>query len=153
LRDWHAVGSDLGRAYFLSLLAVAYAKGGEPEDAMDTMTEAESYVEESGEAFWEAELHRLRGEFMLQSGVVALQVERRFRKARDLARRQGSLALELRASLSLAKLWYDGDRIAEAHALLTDVYSRYTEGFDTADVSEAQILIEELEDELAAGMT
>ena len=109
------------------------------------MAEALTCVEQTGERYAEAELHRLKGELLLKQPVPdARQAEACLQHALDVARRQQAKSLELRAALSLARLWQQRSKRAEAHALLAPVYGWFTEGFDTADLQEAKALLDEL---------
>jgi predicted ATPase len=93
----------------------------------------------------EAELYRLRGSFLLrQPGTAQAEVETCFQRALDVARRQEARSLELRAAMSLSRLWHQQGKRKEAHDLLAEVYAWFTEGFDTADLQEAKALLEEL---------
>jgi predicted ATPase len=91
-----------------------------------------------------AELLRLRGELLLGQGASPAEAENAFRKALDIAHRQGARSLELRAATSLARLWAEQGRRAEARDLLAGVYGWFTEGFDTADLRAARELLAEL---------
>jgi predicted ATPase len=114
-------------------------------DALDVLTEALSLVESTGERWFEAELHRVRGEAMQQlPDPERLGAEGCFRHAIALAQGQQAKLWELRAAMSLARLWRDQGRRAEAHDLLAPVYGWFTEGFDTADLKNAKALLEEL---------
>jgi len=111
-------------------------------------------VDNSGERFYEAELYRLKGELMLarskvqslKSQVTAPQGEAEacFLKAIEIARQQQAKSWELRAAISLARLWQSQAKSAEAHRMLSEVYNWFTEGFDTKDLQEAKTLLEEL---------
>jgi predicted ATPase len=102
-------------------------------------------VAQSAARWWEAELHRLRGELLLQHSVASPEeAETCFQQALDVARRQEAKSLELRAAMSLARLWHQQGKRAEAKALLAPIYGWFTEGFDTADLQEAKALMEEL---------
>ena len=95
--------------------------------------------------WWEAELYRLKGELLLQHAVAQPgEAEACFQQALAVARRQQAKSLELRAAMSLGRLWQQQGRRTEARALLAPVYGWFTEGFDTADLQDAQILLEEL---------
>ena len=99
------------------------------------------------EGWWEAEIHRLKGVFLLhQVGPDAQQAEGCLQQALALARRQQAKSLELRAAMSLSRLWQQQGKRQEAHDLLAEVYGWFTEGFDTADLQEAKALLHELED-------
>jgi predicted ATPase len=96
------------------------------------------------ERWWEAELHRLTGELLLRRAVPAEpQAEICLRQALAVARRQQAKSWELRVAMSLGRLWQRQGKRAAAHALLADVYGWFTEGFETADLQEARVLLEE----------
>ncbi len=107
-------------------------------------------MSQTEERFYEAELHRLKGELTLQSKVqsprskVEEEAEECFLKAINIARKQQAKSLELRAATSLARLWQQQDKRAEAHKLLSEIYNWFTEGFDTKDLQETKALLEEL---------
>jgi len=142
-----AMGSELHRPYFLSLLAEAYGKVEQPEEGLTVLVEALAIVDNTGERHWEAELHRRKGEFLLeQHGQKVGQAKECFWKALGIARRQQAKSLELRAAMSLSRLWQQEGKQEEAHQLLAEIYGWFTEGFDTADLKEAKALLEELLD-------
>ena len=94
---------------------------------------------------WEAELHRLRGELLLQQTVAqSEEAEPCFQQALAVAHRQQAKSLEVRAAVSLARLWQRQGKRREAHQLLAEVYGWFTEGFDTADLQEAKALLDAL---------
>jgi len=131
--------------FFLALLAEASLQTGQVDAALGAVTEALAGVRATGEHWWEAELVRLQGEgFQRQSVPDMLQAEACFSQALAIARQQEAKSLELRAAMSLSRLWQHQGKRAEAHALLAPVYDWFTEGFDTADLQEAQALLEEL---------
>jgi predicted ATPase len=141
-----ATGAKLGRSHFLALLAEAHGKAGQAEEGLSALTEALTLADESGERFYEAELYRLKGELVLQSGVWsrASEAETCFLKAIEMAQKQQAKSLELRAATSLAKWWQFQAKRQEAYDLLASVYEWFTEGFDTADLIEAKSLLDEL---------
>jgi predicted ATPase len=158
---FHAAGAELLRQYWLALLSEVYAKMGQPEQGRHALAEAWAITDKTGERCWEAELHRLGGELTLaQSRVQSLassvqnpqsafrnpqlEAETCFRKAIEIARKQQAKSLELRAAMSLARLWQRQGKKAEARKLLAEVYGWFTEGFDTKDLQEAKALLEEL---------
>ena len=142
---YRATGSELHRPYFLSLLAEAYEKVGQPEEGLSLLVEALAIVENTGERNWEAELHRRKGELLLiQQGQKVGEAEECFQKALDTARRQQAKSLELRVAMSLSRLRQQQGKQEEAHQLLSEIYGWFTEGFDTADLEEAKVLLEEL---------
>jgi len=142
---YRATGAEIDRLYFLSLLAEAYEKVGQPEEGLTVLAEALTTVDNTGERYWEAELHRLKGKLLLiLKGQKVEEVEECFRKALDTARRQQAKSLELRAAMSLGRLWQQQGKRDEARQMLAQIYGWFTEGFDTADLKEAKALLEEL---------
>ncbi len=145
LAAYRATGAELDRPYFLGLLADAYRKEGQPEEGLTVLVEALAKGETSGGPSWDAELHRLKGELLLmQGGQKAGEAEECFQKALDIARRQQAKSLELRAAMSLSRLWRQQGKQEEARQMLAEIYGWFTEGFDTADLQEAKVLLEEL---------
>lgn len=109
------------------------------------LTEALAFVHSTKERWYEAELHRLKGELLLQqSSDNATEAESCYHNALEVSRRQEAKSWELRAATSLAKLWQCQGKRQEAHDLLAPVYNWFTEGFDTADLKEAKGLLEKL---------
>jgi predicted ATPase len=98
-------------------------------------------MEQTDERLWEAELYRLKGELLRAQGDEA---EASLLKAVEVARRQGAKSWELRATVSLCRLWRDRGRVDEARHMLAEIYAWFTEGFDTVDLKEAKALLEEL---------
>jgi tetratricopeptide (TPR) repeat protein len=150
LFSYHAMGAKLSLPYYLTLLADAYSKGGQIENALHTLRDALACAESTGEVWWMPEIHRLKGELTLRSSVQGLafsvkEAEECFLKAVEIAQRQQAKSLELRAATSLARLWQQQGKSAEAHDLLAPVYNWFTEGFDTKDLQEAKALLSELE--------
>jgi predicted ATPase len=147
LATYQATGAELGRSQFLTLLAAGYLHTGQVNEALTAMPRTE-------ERFFEAELHRLKGEGLLKAEGGGIKDKDRERKAEEcfcqaleVARRQGAKSLELRAALSLVRLWRSGqspDKLAEAYDLLSGIYDWFTEGFDTADLQEARQLLTEV---------
>jgi predicted ATPase len=141
LTTYQATGAELGRPWILALLAEAYGRGGRAEEGLRVLTEALALADKSGERMWEMELYRLKGELLLRRASPTEEAEACFRQALDIARRQEAKALELRAAMSLARLWQQQGKQAEARELLAPVYGWFTEGFDTADLQEAKVLL------------
>ena len=113
-------------------------------DGLQALAEAHTLVEQHEERWWEAEVCRLRGVLLLrQTGTPQAEAETWLQRALDVARRQEAKSLELRAAMSLARLWQQQGKRAEAHELLAPIYGWFTEGFDTADLQEAKALLEE----------
>ena len=102
-------------------------------------------MEQHDERWWEAEICRLRGVLLLrQPGTPQTEAEAWLRRAMDVARHQEAKSLELRAAMSLSRLWQQQGKRAEARALLAPIYGWFTEGFDTADLKDAKALLEAL---------
>src|SRR5262249_5917939 len=129
------------------LLAELYGKAGQGEEGLSLLAEALTLVHKTGERFYEAELYRLKGELTLQSPVQSLrskaeeEAEECFYQAVDIARRQQAKSLELRAVMSLSRLWQGQGKKEQAHQLLAEIYGWFTEGFDTKDLQEAKALL------------
>jgi predicted ATPase len=118
---------------------------GHTADGLQALAEAHTLVEQHDERWWEAEIHRLRGVLLLhQTGTPPEEAEAWLQQALDVARRQGAKSLELRTAMSLARLWQQQGKRADAHDLLAPTYGWFTEGFDTADLQEARTLLKEL---------
>jgi predicted ATPase len=138
-------GLKLYRPYFLALLAEASGQAGQPEAGLTVLAEALTLVAATEERWWEAELYRLQGALLLQLPLSDVyQAEGCFQQALDVARRQQAKALELRAALSLTRLWQGQGKRAAARQLLAESSSWFTEGFDTADLQESKALLVEL---------
>jgi predicted ATPase len=150
LAAYQAMGAEYMRPYFLALLAEAYGKGGQVEEGLSTLAEALTVVDNTGERVYEAELYRLKGELTLRSQVpspksqVEEEAEECFYKAIEIARRQQAKSLELRAAMSLSRLWQQRGKRDEARQMLAEIYGWFTEGFDTKDLQEAKALLAEL---------
>jgi predicted ATPase len=138
LQDYETTGTKLLRPYFLALLAAAYQQAGQAEAGCHVLDEALRLVDTTGERWYEAELYRLKGECQQQAGVAS---ETSFLQALHTARQQATKAFELRAATSLYRLWQSQDQRDEAEHLLAEIYSWFTEGFDTADLLEARALL------------
>jgi class 3 adenylate cyclase/predicted ATPase len=145
LATYQALGVGLGRSLWLALLAEATGNAGQAAEGLVLVAEARAWVDIHAERFWEAELHRLQGRLVLQDAPPdAHQAEACFQQALAVARRQHAKSLELRAALSLGRLWQQQGKRAEARELLAPLYGWFTEGLDTADLQEAKALLEEL---------
>jgi predicted ATPase len=142
---WRATGAALHVPYFCTMLADVADHLGHTEDGLQALAEAHTPVEQQEERWWEAEIYRLRGVLLLrQTGTPQAEAEACFQQALDIARRQQAKSLELRAAMSLSRLWQQQGKRAEARELLAPVYGWFTEGFDTADLQEAKALLREL---------
>ncbi|MBV8359126.1 MAG: AAA family ATPase, partial [Deltaproteobacteria bacterium] len=145
---WRATGSTLFfQPFLLAMLAEAYGKVGSSEEGLTVLDEALAIANNTGERFWEAELHRLKGELTLQSQFQGSQfiirdgAEGCFRKAIVVAERQHAKSLELRSVMSLSRLWLQQGKESQARQMLADIYGWFTEGFDTADLKEARTML------------
>jgi predicted ATPase len=141
-----ATGAELGHLYFLALLAEAYASINQVEAGLHLLTEAIITAEEKGERFYEAELHRLKGELLRKQGSAGAEneAEHCFRRAMSIAEHQQAKSLQLRAALSLARTLITQKNSDEAKKHLATIYQAFSEGFDTADLKEAKTLLEQL---------
>jgi len=129
----------------LALLAETSAQVGQREEGLPLLAEALAMTNDTEERRWEAELHRLKGELLLRQTVPdAPQAEACFQQSLTIARRQQAKSWELRAALSLSRLWQQQGKHAEAHQVLAEVYGWFTEGFDTPDLQEAKALLDAL---------
>jgi predicted ATPase len=137
-----ATGTRLLVPLFLTLLAEALTLAGKMEEALAALDDALAKAAVTGERGWDAEIHRLCGEFTARlPHPDPAKAEESFRTALAIAREQGTRGYELRAATSLARLWREQGRRAEARDLLAPVYGWFTEGFDTQDLKEAKALL------------
>jgi predicted ATPase len=140
-----ATGSRVCTPFHLALLAEALALAGKIEEALAALDDALAQATSSGERGWDAEIHRLRGELTGRLPYPdPAKAEESFRTALAIAREQGTRGYELRAATSLARLWREQGRLADARDLLAPLYGSFTEGFDTADLKDAKTLLDEL---------
>jgi predicted ATPase len=124
------------------LLADVADHRGRTADGLQALAEAHILVEQHEERFGEAEVCRLQGVLLLrQPGTPPAEAEACFQRALDIARRQEAKSLELRAAMSLSRLWQQHDNRDEAYELLAPIYGWFTEGFDTADLQETKMLL------------
>ncbi|MDP6591024.1 MAG: BTAD domain-containing putative transcriptional regulator [Alphaproteobacteria bacterium] len=145
LAGLYATGTDVRRTYYLALLAEVLGRADQLEEGLHVLGEALEFATANGERWWEAELHRLRGELLLaRSRDNYDEAEASVQRAVAIARRQQAKSFELRASTALARLWGERGRRGEAHDLLAPVYGWFTEGFDSADLLAAGALLDEL---------
>lgn len=135
----------LSRSCYLTMLADAYGKQGDYAQGLQVLEEALAFVERSQERYWEAEIYRLQG-CLLQRGLATRQseMEASFQQAIAIAREQQAKSLELRATMSLCRLWQQQGKQAAAHALLAPLYTWFREGLETVDMQEAGTLLEAL---------
>jgi predicted ATPase len=145
LAAYEATGATVFRPTFLALLAEVYGQVGKHKTGIATLTEALGLVDKTGECWYEPELHRLKGELLLsQSAQHQEEADACFHQAMAIARQQEAKSLELRAAMSLSRLWQQQDKLDKARALLAPIYDWFTEGLHTADLQEAKALLEAL---------
>ena len=145
LTAYRSTGATVQLPTWLSELAEAYADLRQFDDAWRCIGEATVAVEKTKERWWEAEVNRIAGEIALKSPESDVaKAEAYFERALAVARQQQAKSWELRASMSLARLWRDQGKVQQAHELLAPVYGWFTEGFDTRDLKEAKALLNEL---------
>ena len=137
-----ATGQALAQPFCLARMAEAAGYAGHIDEGLHLLTEALAVFEVSGRRDMLTEAYRLKGELVLRQAVPdAVQAEMYFQQALTLARQQQAKSWELRAAMSLARLWQQQGQRAAAHTLLADIHSWFTEGFDTADLQEAERLL------------
>jgi predicted ATPase len=145
LSAFRATGAQVRVPCYLGILGDAYTQSKRFEDAHQALNEGLAVAEKNDNRCHEAELHRLKGELLLaESPDQAAAAEGCFRQALAIAGRQQSKAWELRATVSLARLWQRQGRRDEAREALAAVYHTYTEGFATPDLVDARVLLESL---------
>jgi predicted ATPase len=154
LDAFQATGAELGRLHFLALLADVYGQAGRYEAGLSVLAEAIAAAHQKGERFYEAELYRLKGMLIRKAQSETTRdssgdeangdsPESCFRQAIQVARQQEAKSLELRASINLSRLWHAQGRQLEARQLLSNIYTWFSEGFDTADLRETKTLLDE----------
>jgi predicted ATPase/class 3 adenylate cyclase len=145
IAECRATGTRRDAPYHLSLLAETLHRSARTAEGLGALAEAMAMVAETDERWWEAELHRQKGELLLSLTTSnAPEAEACYRLAITVAQRQGAKMPELRAAMSLARLWRDQGKGTLAHDLLAPVYGWFTEGFDTPDLQKAKALLNEL---------
>jgi predicted ATPase len=141
--DRTATGSKYHGTYYLGLLAHTCERAGETDEALDLVNTALDMADNMGERWFEAELLRLQGDWLVVHRRDEQQrAEACFRRVTDVARSQNAALFELRASTSLARLWRDQGKRTEARDLLAPIYGWFTEGFGTPDLKEAKALLD-----------
>jgi predicted ATPase len=148
-----AAGQEAGRLLAVAVLAEQYGQAGQVEAGLRVLTETLASLNPQEPRLWEPELHRVRGTLLLQAGSVTpeapqaadAEAETCFQQALALARRQGAKAFELRAATGLSRLWQRQGKGQAAYQLLAEVRGGFAEGFDTADLREAQALLAALD--------
>ena len=138
-----ATGANLVTQTDLTLLAEVYGLAAQSEEGLNQLAEAAKMVEATQERWAEAEVHRLRGTLLLSMSKYA-EAENSYRRALSVAQRQSAKFWELRAAMSMARLWRDQGKREEARELLAPVFAWFTEGFDTLDLKDAKMLLDQL---------
>jgi predicted ATPase len=142
---YRATGAGLDHPHCLVLLARGYQEMGQAEERLTVLAEMLTAINKSRERYYEAEAYRLKGELLLHLITLdAQQAETCFHQGLAVARHQQAKLLELRAAMSLSRLWQRQGKRTEAHELLAPIYGWFTEGFETADLQEAKALLDEL---------
>jgi len=145
--DMRATGNHTAAPQFLPVLAEAYGALGQVDAGVSIVTEALELVEQTGVRVYEAETHRIKGTLLLHQAVPdAAQAESCFHQALALARQQQARSWALRAAMSLSCLWQQQGKRNEARDLLAPIYGWFTEGHDTADLSDAKALLDGIEE-------
>ena len=158
---YRATGAKLVLTSILPLVAGAYGRIGQPEEGLAILEEAVAEMQDGGELWFEASVYAVKGELLLQSdgrktneaheaheanvpSHLQAEAEACFQQAIAIAQRQGAKSLELRATLSLCRLWQRHGKSAQARQHLARVYDWFSEGFETADLREARAVLAEL---------
>lgn len=144
LNERERLGASWYQVRYLWMLAATFLHLGDHDNCLATVAEAKDLAARSDEHMWEAELTRIDGELHRARGAPAIEVEDYFQAALKVAQSQRAKSFELRAAMSLAQLWRDQGRMAEARGLLGSAYGLFTEGFATPDLRSAKALMEEL---------
>ena len=145
LSAWRATGATVWMPTYLSYLTRAYAELGQFDEASRCISEAIVAVQTTNESWYEADIHRIAGEIALKSPEPdAVKAEAYFERALSVARQQQAKSWELRAAMSMARLWRSQGKPQQARDLLAPIYGWFTEGFDTLDLKEAKALLDEL---------
>ena len=145
LSEHRAAGSEAMVGYFLALIATALARKGQFDEGLRTIDHSLFIIERTGARWNEAEVHRLKGELLLnQDASNVVQAEKCFSTAIEISRNQKAKSWELRSATSLAALLAKQGKRDEARAMPADIYNWFTEGFDTADLKDAKALLDEL---------
>jgi predicted ATPase len=144
MEQQHDVEGWLHQPAYLALQAECYGLAGQPEQGLPLLEEGLKRAAATGECIKEAELHRLQGELQQMCGADVQQIESCFQRALAVARQQQAKSLELRAAMSLSRLWQQQGKQAQAHELLSAIYAWFSEGFDTRDLQQAKALLASL---------
>ena len=142
---FRSTGTTVFLPWYLSNLATAHIELNQFDDARQCINKAFATLESTKEGWCEAETHRIAGVIALKSdGANASKAQEHFERSLEVARKQWAKSWELRAAMSMARLWRDHAKRDEARELLAPVYGWFTEGFDTRDLKEAKALLDAL---------
>jgi class 3 adenylate cyclase/predicted ATPase len=130
--------------HYYSLLAILQARSGDMQESLSAIRKAKELISDTGELLWHADVLRIEGEVRLLCGASTKEAEESFVQALEVARKQRAKSFELRAAMSMTRLWRDHSERDEARDLLAPVYGWFTEGFDTFDLKQAKALLTEL---------
>jgi predicted ATPase len=145
LASYLAIGTKQQHGYFLGLLAEALSRCGRDKEALEALEEGIEVANQTNEPFYGAELYRLRGETLARTGAgSSSEIESCLHRALEIARQQQAKSFELRAAMSLARVWLDQGKREDGRTLLEEIYGWFTEGFDTADLKDARALLDVL---------
>jgi predicted ATPase len=145
MATWRSTGGTASVPFFQSYLALAHAMLGQYDESWHHISQAIATIDATGERLWTAEVHRLAGEIALSSPIEDVtRAQAHFQSAISTARQQQAKSWELRTSMSLARLWRDQGKMAQAHELLAPIYGWFSEGLDTHDLKEAKALLDQL---------
>jgi predicted ATPase len=145
ITTYRSTSSRVYLPFFLAHLSKAHAELGQFDDAWRCIGEAMTAVETTKERWYEAEINRIKGEIALKLPQLgSSQAEAYFERALTVARAQQAKSWELRAAMSMARLWHDQGMREKARALLAPIYGWFTEGFDTLDLKQAKVLLDVL---------
>ena len=145
MSELKVTGSEYISDRYFTFIANALGRLGRFDEGLRVVDESFPFIERSGQRYYEAELHRLKGEMLLgQDSSNAAQAEQSFRTAIEISRKQHAKSWELRAITSLARLLAKQHKRDEARMMLAEIYNWFTEGFDTPDLKDAEALLEEL---------
>jgi len=145
MSELKGAGSEYITDRCLAFVASALGRMGRFDDGLRAIEESFLFIGRSGQRYYEAEMHRVKGELLLAKNASnAAQAEKSFTTAVEIARRQRARSWELRATTSLARLLSSQPRRDEGRALLSEIYNWFTEGLETADLKDAKALLEEL---------
>ena len=144
LADYQRIDRGIGILFQFALATRAYLRSRELAQGLAALSEARTLAAHSGSHYYDAEFYRLKGELLLSQGADASAAEACFHQALDIAHQQKAKSLELRAALSLGRLWHRQGKVAEARQMLLETYGWFTEGFNTPDLQAARALLEEL---------